>query len=61
MTFKDSYISGDFLARLYDALYDSRCVIRSDLYDEPCSLSKDDFQIDLFILLLEMEGLAHEI
>lgn len=61
MTFKDSYISGKFLARLYDTLYDARCIIRSDLYDEPCIFSKDDFQIDLLILLLEMEDLAHEI
>lgn len=61
MTFKDSYVSGEFLARLYDSLYNSRSIIRSDLYDVPCSFSKDDFQIDLFILLLEMEDLAHEI
>lgn len=60
MTFKDSYVSGEFLSRLYDALCDSRSVIRSDLYDDPCILSKDDFQIDLFVLLLEMEDLAHE-
>lgn len=61
MTFNDVYVSGEFLARLYDAIYDARSIIRCDLYDEPCSFSKDDFQIDLFILLLEMEDLANEI
>ena len=60
MTFKDTYISGPFLARLYDALRDSRGFLRSELYSDPCPKPLGDFDEELFRLLLIMEEISDD-
>ena len=59
MRFQDTYISGQFLSKLYEALRDSRSLIRSDLYGLPSEVLKEDFQGDIFVLLLELEDLSN--
>ena len=55
MKFGDKYVSGFFLSQLYHGLEDCRCLLRSFLYDEPCSLEIKDVEMELFVLLLQME------
>ena len=55
MIFRDMYVSGEFFTELYDALRNTKSLIRSDLYDEPCSILKDDFLITIWLLILQME------
>ena len=55
MKFSDSIVPGEFLIKLYDALYSSRLLIRSYLYGESCDINISDLDIVLFLLICEME------
>ena len=58
MKFTNSYVSGAFLGRLYNALCKSRMLVRSDLYDESFGFSEEDLHEELLVLLLQMEDIA---
>lgn len=55
MNFSDSLVSGQFLSKLYDALFSSRLLFRSCLYGESCDIKMCDLEIVLFLLICEME------
>ena len=41
MKFKDKYVSGEFLAEIYDNLLCTKSLLRSDLYDEPSGIIRE--------------------
>ena len=57
MTFKDDYISGSFLSRLYDVLYDSRRWSIASRLDLPCDVDPDCLDYEIFRLLLILDEL----
>lgn len=59
MIFKDTYVSGPFLLKLYYALQKSRQLVRSDVYSEPFPDDLGEFDVDLFVLLLQLEDMVN--
>lgn len=59
MIFSDRYVSGPFLLQLYNALRKSRCLVRSDVYDEPFPDDLTEFDCDLLVLISQIEDLVN--
>lgn len=57
MTFKDQFISGSFLDRLYTALHDSRRWAIAYRLDLPCDVDPDSLDYEIFRLLSILDAL----
>lgn len=59
MIFRNMHVSAEFLTELYDVLRNTKTLLRSDLYDESCSICKENFLIDVWLLILQMEDMMY--